>query len=130
MTLDYIQDINEYGDDIVRLFDFGREEAILFRDAIHQIVVIDNDELDLSTLNFIQLIDCNLTLVLGDEDEGIFSNRKNNFICSLTLDSYKEMLNLIQPFCDKDSKGFQYLYDLDSPTDFLFSPAGTNSVED
>lgn len=130
MTLDFIPDMNEYGDNIVRLFNFGREEAILFRDAIHQVVVIDKEELDLSTLNFIQLNDCNLTLVLGDEDEGIFSNRENNFICRLTPDSYQQMLKLIQPFCERDSKGFQYLYDLDSPTDFLFSPAGTNSFED
>jgi hypothetical protein len=129
MTLDYIHDINEYGDSIVRLFNFGRQEAILFRDAIHQIVIIDKEELDLSTLNFIQLNDCNLTLVIGNEDEGIFSNRKNNFICSLTLEAYKQMLNLIEPFCNKELNGFQYLYDIDTPIDFLFSPSGTNSLE-
>lgn len=125
MKLDYIQDINEYGDNIVRLFDFGRQEAILFRDAIYQVILIDQEELDLSTLNFIQMADYNLTLVLSDEDEGIFSNRDLNFICSLTKESYQNMISLLEPFCIKETKGYQYLYDLDSPTDFLFSPAGT-----
>ena len=125
MKLDYIHDINEYGDNIVRLFDFGISETILFRDAIQEVVVIKNEELDLSTLSFIHESDFNLTLVIGDVDDGIFSNRENNFICSLTLASYEKMLTLLEPFCTKETKGYQYLYDLDSPTDFLFSPAGT-----
>ncbi|MBK7966309.1 MAG: hypothetical protein IPK10_14185 [Bacteroidetes bacterium] len=130
MTLDYIQEINEYGDDLVRLFDFDKSEAILFRDAIQESILLKNEELDLASLSFVQLNNYNLILVIGEEDDGIFSNRENNFICSLTLASYEKMLTLLEPFCTKETKGYQYLYDLDSPTDFLFSPAGTNSFED
>lgn len=125
MTLDYIQDINEFGDDLVRLFDFDKSEAILFRDAIHDSIILKNEELDISTLEFIKARNCNLIFVIGEEDEGIFSNRDLNFICCLTLESYQKMISLLEPFCNKETKGYQYLYDLDSPTDFLFSPAGT-----
>lgn len=130
MTLDYIQDINEFGDDVVRLFDFDKSEAILFRDAIRESIILKNEELDISTLEFIQARNCNLILVIGTEDEGIFSNHELNFICCLTKESYEKMITLLEPFCIKETKGYQYLYDLDSPTDFLFSPAGTNSFED
>ena len=125
MTLDYIQDINEYGDDLVLLFDFDKSEAILFRDAIQDSIILKNEELDVSTLEFIQARNCNLILLIGEEDDGIFSNRDLNFICSLTIESYQKMISLLEPFCIKETKGYQYLYDLDSPTDFLFSPAGT-----
>lgn len=130
MTLDYIQDINEFGDDLVRLFDFDMSEAILFRDAIQDSIILKNEELDVSTLDFIQARNCNLIFVVGEEDEGIFSNHEQNFICSLTIESYQKMILLLEPFCIRETKGYQYLYDLDTPTDFLFSPAGTNSLED
>jgi hypothetical protein len=35
------------------------------------------------------------------------------------------MISLLDPFCIKDRKGYQYLYDIDNPIDFLFSPAGS-----
>jgi hypothetical protein len=33
------------------------------------------------------------------------------------------MAKLLEPFCKKETKGFQYLYDIDNPTDLLFSPS-------
>ncbi|WP_302850212.1 hypothetical protein [Polaribacter cellanae] len=38
------------------------------------------------------------------------------------MESYIEMLRLLEPFCKKESKGYQYLYDVDTPTDLLFAP--------
>jgi hypothetical protein len=34
------------------------------------------------------------------------------------------MLELIEPFT-KHAQGYQWLYDLDTPVEFLFSPNGT-----
>ena len=36
MQLDYIENINEYGDNIVRLYDFNKAEATKFRQAIQE----------------------------------------------------------------------------------------------
>jgi hypothetical protein len=66
MLLDYIDKINEFGDNIVRLYDFDRSQADKFR-----------------------------------------------------------LISLLAPFCKKETKGYQWLYDVDSKTDFLFSPGGT-----
>jgi len=125
MELDYIENINEYGDNVVRLYNFDKSEAIKFSELIQNIIIQNKCRLDLSKIDFIERRNCNLILGLFTSDEGIISPDNENFFCILTLESYKNMLKLIDPFCKKESKAHQYLYDIDTPTDFLFAPAGT-----
>lgn len=125
MKLDYIEPINEYGDDFVRLYDFGKAEAIKFRDLVTQFLIIDKTYLDLSTVEFIELRNCNLILRLSDTDEGIRTRDRVNFYCDLTLERYEDMIKLLKPYCERETKGYKFLYDLDTLTDFLFSPGGT-----
>ena len=128
MQLDFIDNINEYGENVVRLYNFDQHEAIKFRDLIQDTIVEKKQKLILSQVDFIEIRNCNLVLGLFKSDEGIFSVAQKTFYCALTLDGYHRMLKLIEPFCNKDSRGYQYLYDLDNPTDFLFAPAGTREV--
>lgn len=125
MYLDFIDEINEYGDNIVRLYDFDSAEAIKFKQILHQTLVLDKKSLDLSDLNFIEARNCKLTLRIADEDEGITTSDKMQFYCDLTIAGYEQMIALLEQFCNKETKGYQFLYDIDSQTDFLFSPAGT-----
>lgn len=39
MQLDYIENVNEYGDSIVRLYDFDKAQAEKFRQAIQQTII-------------------------------------------------------------------------------------------
>ena len=125
MQLDFIDNINEYGENVVRLFNFDKYEAIKFRDLIKETIVERKQKLVLSQVDFIEIHNCNLILGLFKTDEGIFSVDHKTFYCALTLEGYYTMLKLLEPFCEKDTRGYQYLYDLDNPTDFLFAPAGT-----
>ena len=125
MELDFIKDINEYNDSLIRLYNFDNKEAQKLRDLIEETVVKNHQKLDLSTVDFIELRNCNLILALYKTDEGIISNDEQTFYCALTLGSYYDMIDLLEPFCTKRTKGFQYLYEIDNPIDFLFSPAGT-----
>lgn len=125
MKLDFIDNINEFGENVVRLYDFDKEDAILLRDLIINTIVERKQRLDLSKIDFIESRNCNLILGLFKTDEGILSSDNETFYCALTLDNYKNMLKLMEPFCLNNTKGYQYLYDIDNPTDFLFSPAGT-----
>ena len=125
MQLDFIDNINEYGENVVRLYDFDKYQAIQFRDLIKVTIVERKQKLVLSEVDFIETRNCNLILGLFKTDEGIFSVDQKTFYCALTLEGYHNLLDLIEPFCNKDSKGYQYLYDIDNPTDFLFAPAGT-----
>ncbi len=125
MELDYNENINEFGDNVVRLYNFDKTEAIKFRALIHETIINKNEKLDLSKIDFIEPRNCNLILGAFKTDEGILSEDNKTFYCVLTLKSYDNMLKLLEPFCKKDTKGYQYLYEVDNPTDFLFSPAGT-----
>ncbi len=124
MQLDYIHQINETEENIVRLYDFDMAQAILFRNAVLQLIS-DKQEIVLDTQPYIQARNCNLILRIADEDIGIITEDTITFYCDLTLEGFKEMEILLQPFCNKETKGYQWLYDIDNETDFLFSPAGS-----
>ncbi len=124
MKLDYIDNIDEYGDDIVRLYDFGREESVKFRQLVQDFLDSGEKEIQLGDIDFIEPRNCMLTLLISDEDEGIVTDDGINFYCNLTRDGYKRMIVLLDPFCKRETIGYQFLYDLDTPTDFLFSPGG------
>jgi len=130
MQLDFIENINAYGDNIVRLYDFDRKQADKFMKILQLSIIKNKKHLELSTIDFIQSRNCNLVLRITDEDFGIVSTDNENFFCDMTLKSYKQMIILIEPFCKKETKAHQFLYDVDSLTDFLFSPAGTWEEEE
>ena len=124
MKLEFLDNVNEYGDQVVRLYNFDKAEAIRFSDAIQNTVIDSNSSLDLNTLDFIEHINCKLILHQSETDEGILTMDNKTFFCDLTLDGYKNMMQLIKPFCLKESKSFAMLYNLDTQVDFLFSPYG------
>lgn len=123
MKLEFLYTINEYGDHIVKLYDFNKEEAVKFRQAIQGTIIGANKPLDLNSLDFIQPVNCKLILHISDTDEGVFSIDNKTFFCDLTIEGYKEMIRLIEPYCNKNTRSFQMLYDLDTEIDLLFSPS-------
>ena len=125
MELDYIEDIDGHEQNIVRLYNFNKAEAIQFRDLLKATVIDKKQKLDLAQVEFITSRNCNLIFGLFKSDEGILTKDNETFFCILTLEGFEKMIKLIEPFCKKESKGYQYLYDIDNPIDFLFSPAGS-----
>lgn len=125
MTLDYIHKVNEYGDNIVRLYNFDRSQAEKLKKLIADTIISNGTDLNLSLVNFIQPRNCNLILRIAAEDIGIVTSDNENFFCDLTTQSYIQMVSLLEPFCKRETNGYQWLYDIDSQTDFLFSPGGT-----
>lgn len=125
MKLDYIDNLNTHGDNMVRLYDFDMSEAGKLSQAIMDTVILNKKQLNLNKTGFIQGRNCQLTLCLSKEDAGITTTDNLHFFCELTLEGYEQMLEYMAPFCTKETKGHRYLYDIDSPTDFLFSPKGT-----
>jgi len=87
MELDYIENINEYGDNVVRLYNFDKSQAIKFRELIKDIIVNRKQKLNLSQVGFIENRNCNLILGLFKTNEGILSSANKTFYCALTLES-------------------------------------------
>jgi hypothetical protein len=125
MTLDYIDNINAFGENMVRLYGFNKAEAIKFRELIQQTLLKTHKSIDLTLIDFIEPRNCRLMLRIADEDFGIRTNDKVDFYCDLTIEGWEQMVLLLKPFCEKETKGYQWLYELDTNTDFLFSPGGT-----
>ena len=82
MQLDFIDNINEYGENVVRLYNFDKYEAIKFRDLIKDTIVKRKQKLVLSQVDFIEIRNCNLILGLFKTDEGIFSVDHKTFYCA------------------------------------------------
>lgn len=129
MKLEFIEEVSEYGDQMVRLFGFDKAQAAQFRDAIQLTVIEGGRSLDLSSLDFIESTNCKLILHLAEEDEGIITQDHKLFFCDLTINGYKNMVRLIEPYCNKDSRSFQMLYELDTEIDFQFEPSGESKKE-
>jgi hypothetical protein len=125
MELDYIENVNGLDENVVRLYNFDMAESIKFRALIKDVIIDKKKRLDLSEVDFITPRNCNLLFGLFNSDEGILTKDNETFFCALTMESYVNMITLLEPFCKKESRGFQYLYDVDSPTDLLFSPTAS-----
>ncbi|WP_420552103.1 hypothetical protein [Tenacibaculum aiptasiae] len=125
MELDYLENVNGLNENVVRLYNFNKEEAQKLSELIEDVIINKKQRLDLSTVNFIKPRNCNLILGLFKSDEGILTEDYKTFYCVLTLRSFIKMLNLMEPFCKKETRSYQYLYDIDNPTDFLFSPTAS-----
>jgi hypothetical protein len=125
MELDYIENFNGDDENIVRLYNFNKKEAILFRELLVETIITKKQKLDLSQVDFITPRNCNLIFGLFKTDEGILTKDNETFFCILTLEGYINMAKLLEPFCKKESKGYQYLYDIDNPTDLLFCPTAS-----
>lgn len=125
MRLDFIENINDFGESIVRLYDFEMDEAIKFKEALDHVILNDKKPLNLGDLDFIEPRNCTLALHIMEEDLGIQTLDNHSFFCCMTLNGYKKMSELLEPYCHRKTKGFKTLYDVDTPIDFLFAPGGT-----
>ena len=132
MKIEFLDDLTAggrfpYADpmQLVRLYDFDSSEANQLRQVIQKEIIENNKAIELTALDFIQNVNCKVFLIISDTDKGILSKDYIYFSCILTIEKYKEMIFLMEPFCNKDSNGYQWLYDLDTSIDFLFSPGGT-----
>jgi len=121
MKIKFLKDINEYGEHVIRLDDFDKEQAMLFYQLLYDLAEGKKTVVDLSVYEFIEIVNCELTLRIAETDEGIITDDFEHFFCELTEKAYNNMAQLVIPFCRKDSNSYQYLYDLDNPIDFLLS---------
>ena len=127
MKLEYIDDANpDYPEDsIIRLYEFDKFESQKFYNEILKLIETKS-RIDLSDLEFIECLNCTMTLKIDSFDKGIVKSSDSEFECCLSLKSYEHMLLLIEPFNSDDKRhGFQWLYDLLCPIDFLYSVWGT-----
>ena len=126
MKLEHLQHVVE-GEDLIRLYDFNQVDAKRLHDAIMTNLIEQEQVVHLAALDFIESVNCTLTLTIASQDQGIRQVGHGAFECAMSLDGYRQMNALIQPFIDEPRTGYQWLYDLESdvtPFEFLLSPSG------
>ena len=135
MKLEYLHDVTANGkfkdvvsENLIRLWDFSPQEAKQFQNLIHDFVKnSDVTKLSLHKEEFITSINCKLTLVKDEANNGINRLSEEEFICKLNNEGYTHMIELIKPFTHEDCNGYQWLDEQATigDIDFLFSPGGT-----
>lgn len=132
MKLEFLDDLSAGGkfpqavsNRLIRLYDFDLNQSAALIENISEKILKGNQTLDLSSLGFIEPINCKLVFSISEKDEGLKTQDNIHFECALTIPLYREMIQLIEPFCEGDTNGHQWLYDLNCPIDLLFSPGGT-----
>lgn len=126
MKLEYLQDTNQYGDPLIRLYDFNMLEVGDLQKEITEKIIKEKALLELHNLTFVAPINCKLTLRVSEEDHGITGNDIEGFYCDLTTERYAEMVEILEPFHRDITPGrSNWLYDLNVPCEFLISPDGS-----
>jgi hypothetical protein len=128
MKLEFLGDLSDGGrftgvvsENLVRLYDFNKEETRALMTAIRVKVIEGNGLLDLSQLDFIESLNCRLLLERSGSNEGICRVVANAFTCRLTIEAYREMLAIME----KVTTGFNWLCDTSKEDiDFLYSVGG------
>ena len=133
MKLEFIEDFHapwsdEVKDHLVRLYAFDQSQAKQFRELVRHTIIENEKSLDLTKVDFIKVVNCSLILRISNEDVGITTDDMKNFFCDLTINGYENLINLIESICN-DNRAYHYvtyqwLYDIDTPIEFLFSPTG------
>jgi hypothetical protein len=131
MKLEYLDDISDSGkykdvvsENLIRLYDFGQKETTHLVKLVYQRLILDKQSLDLTTTDFIQPINCRVTLQLSSSDEGVIkTDDPNSFICKLTEQTYITAIEYMKAAADS---GYNWLCDTSSDDiDFLYSSGGT-----
>jgi len=128
MKIEYLSntDLAHPNDSILRIFDFDTEEASKFRDIVSKLAHGKTSKFDLNNMPFIFPVkDCRLVLKKGTKNRGVIQVSQKSFDCILKKEAWKNAYDLIGPFCDSsNSNGHQWLYDLGTDIELLFSPTG------
>lgn len=127
MNIEHITNTNpaNSNDSILRLCDFDASEACQFRDILAGLANGSVSRVELKSFSFVHVsADCDLILTVGQKNKGVVILSDNVFECVLTKEKWKDAECLVQPFCEGNMTGYQWLYDLNTDVELLFSPSG------
>jgi hypothetical protein len=129
MRLEYLDNIDlaRPNEGIIRIFDFDSSEACLFRDTVSTLSNGSASTVDLGAFPFVKSVrSCRLLLKVGAKDQGAILLSGNTYECVLTREAWEDVRSLVEPFCRSDDQSkYQWLYDLNTGIELLFSPSGS-----
>lgn len=95
---------------LLRLYDFEPAEARQLQHAVLRLVRKSDEMIALHQQPGMQPVtDCELTLLRADDVQGVRETAPAKFEWLYSIDGWLEVAGLIQPFCQADAGGFQWL---------------------
>lgn len=95
---------------LIRLYDFSRAEAQNLRELVKSLRNGSNNSVSLSEEPWIESVKgCHLTLRLGEQNQGIRQSGPSTFDWVLTITNWDNVEGLLNPFCEAEPTGFQWL---------------------
>jgi hypothetical protein len=109
---------------LIRLYDFSRTEVQLLRQLVRLLAAGERDVVALQDEFWVQPVrGCRLTLRQARQNCGVRQAEGLNFQCELNSDGWSNVEGLLDPFCDSDISGFQWLT-RDGTISLLISQSG------
>ena len=95
---------------LIRFYEFSRPEAQRLRELLKALLDGSQKSVALDEQPGIEPIQgCRLTARLGELDQGVRQTGPSSFGWSLTSSGWDNIEGLLEPFCESDSAGFQWL---------------------
>ena len=95
---------------LLRLYDFGPTEARQLQHAVLRLVRKSDETIALHQQAGIQPVaGCELTILRAVNGQGVNETAPGKFEWLYSIDGWLEVAGLIQPFCQADAGGFQWL---------------------
>jgi hypothetical protein len=95
---------------LIRLYEFNQAEVRQLRQLVRSLIAGDRQSVALQDEMWAEPVGgCCLSLRLGNRDWGIRQVEHLNFECVLTSDGWWNVEGLLDPFCDSNPAGFQWL---------------------
>ncbi|WP_044218993.1 hypothetical protein [Chitinophaga pinensis] len=77
MKIEFLDDISVGGkfrqvvsNQLVRLYDFDAIQAKIFKEKVNEKILKGSGTLNLSSFDFVELVNCNLVFTISNKDEG------------------------------------------------------------
>jgi len=118
LLFDNSTDLYKY-DKIICLSRFSETELHSLIQSLKE--VLKGKDVVLSEQSYIDYKDVRLELRLSSIDYGISQIDEKTFVCRLSASAYESAISLIKQFLRNDLNVFQWLYDIDTPIEFLLS---------
>jgi hypothetical protein len=110
---------------LIRLYSFTRPEAVRLKQIAVQLSTGELREIALQGEPGIDPVcGCQLLLRRGKRDQGIIQLAPLRFECALSDKGWLDVSFLLEPFCETDTTGFQWLID-NGTISLLISVKGT-----
>ena len=126
MRLEYLAD-RSADCPLIRLYDFDSKQADVFRNYVLALADGSRDTVAVHELPLVESIEaCRLVFKVSSGDRGVVKiGPQNRFDCLLTPASWRQVADLMEPFCEAgDRRGYFQWLDETSNISLLFSPDG------